>query len=64
MTPMQSSSFDHLRSCTEGEAVRAATEAGDRARAASDADGVSLTDVRIGDGDPVYAIQDGSPSTM
>lgn len=49
---------DHLRSWTEGEAVRAATEAGDRARAAFEADGISLTDVRIGDGNPVYAIQD------
>lgn len=49
---------DHLRSWTEGEAVRAATEAGERARAAFAADGVTLTDVRIGDGNPVYAIQD------
>ena len=49
---------DHLRSWTEGEAVRAATEAGERARAAFAADGVTLNDVRVGDGNPVYAIQD------
>lgn len=49
---------DHLRSWTEGEAVRAATEAGDRATAAFAADGITLTDVRVGDGNPVYAIQD------
>lgn len=49
---------DHLHSWTEGEAVRAATAAGDRARAAFDADGIRLSDVRIGDGNPVYAIQD------
>lgn len=49
---------DHLRSWTEGEAVRAATVAGDRAKAIFEADGITLSDVRIGDGNPVYAIQD------
>lgn len=49
---------DHLRNWTEGEAVRAATEAGERARAAFTADGITLSDVRVGDGNPVYAIQD------
>lgn len=49
---------NHLMNWTEGEAVKAATDAGERARAAFEADGVALTDVRVGDGNPVYAIQD------
>ncbi len=49
---------DHLRTWTEGEAISAATVAGEQARAAFAADGVELEDVRIGDGNPIYAIQD------
>ena len=49
---------EHLSGWIEGEAIRAALHAGERARAAFEADGITLTDTRVGDANPLYAIQD------
>ncbi len=52
-TPVQ-----HLPGWVEGEARAAAQTAGDRARELLLADGVPLEDVRVGDPNPVYAVED------
>lgn len=49
---------EHLAGWTEGEAVRAAEQAGDDARKAFAVDGITIDDVRVGDANPLYAIQD------
>lgn len=50
--------IEHLNGWTEGEAVRAAEDAGERSRQAFAADGIQLADVRVGDANPLYAIKD------
>lgn len=49
---------EHLSGWLEGEAFRAAVHTAERARAAFATDGVELADVRVGDANPLYAIQD------
>ena len=49
---------EDLSAWTEGQAKRAATDAGERARQAFAVDGVHITEVIVGDANPLYAIQD------
>lgn len=49
---------EHLVGWTEREAKQAATDAGERARMAFAEDGVHITELRVGDASPLYAIQD------
>lgn len=49
---------EHLSGWLEGEAIRAALHTADRALEAFERDEVTLTDARVGDANPLYAIQD------
>lgn len=49
---------EDLTTWTEGQAKRAAEEAGEKARQAFAVDGVHIKEVIIGDANPLYAIQD------
>lgn len=48
----------HLASWTRGEAEAVAAEAGERARNRLASDGVTLSEVVVGDANPVYAVAD------
>jgi len=48
----------HLASWTRGEAEAVAAEAGERARTRFGAEGVALSEVIVGDANPVYAVGD------
>lgn len=49
---------EHLSGWVEGEAIQAALHTAERAKAAFEADGLTLADTRVGDANPLYAIQD------
>lgn len=49
---------EHLSGWIEGEAIRAALHTAERATAAFEVDGITLADARVGDANPLYAIQD------
>lgn len=48
----------HLGRWTQGESQTVAAEAGERARDRMAAEGVALSEVVVGDGNPVYAVTD------
>lgn len=48
----------HLGRWTQGESRTVAAEAGERARARMAAEGVKLSEVSVGDANPVYAVAD------
>lgn len=48
----------HLAAWTQGESRTVAAQAGERARARMAAEGIELTEVSVGDANPVYAVAD------